>query len=85
MHTLSIFTRFLKNQVWKIKFEKSSNLIFAGYTGSINPVPNRLKIQLVQLDLSNLIFQKSSSDQKDLVFQREYVFKQGNSKAAILE
>ena len=55
---------------WKIKFEKSSymnwifnlqksilKLIFAGYTGSKNPVWNRLKIQFVELDFSNLIFQ----------------------------
>ena len=54
---------------WKIKFEKSSStnwicnmqksiskLIFAGYTGSKNPVRNRLKIQFVELDFSNLIF-----------------------------
>ena len=70
---LSICTWFLKNQVWKIKFEKSSStnwilhlqksilkLIFADYTGSKNPVRNRLKIQFVELDFSNLIFQKSS-------------------------
>ena len=60
---------------WKIQFEKSSStnwifnlqksiskLIFAGYTGSKNPVRNRLKIQFVELDFSNLIFQKSSTD-----------------------
>ena len=60
---------------WKIKFEKSSltnwifnlqklisKLIFAGYTGSKTPVRNRLKIQFVELDFSNLIFQKSSTD-----------------------
>ena len=54
---------------WKIKFEKSSltnsifnlkksisKLIFAGYTGSENPVRNRLKIQFVKLDFSKLIF-----------------------------
>ena len=60
---------------WKIKFEKSSStnwifnlqksiskLIFASYTGSKYPVWNRLKIQFVELDFSNLIFQKSSTD-----------------------
>ena len=60
---------------WKIKLEKSSStnwifslqksiskLIFAGYIGSKNPVRNRLKIQLAELDFSNLIFQKSSTD-----------------------
>ena len=36
--------------------------IFAGYTGSKNPVRNKLKIQFVELDFSNLIFQKSSTD-----------------------
>ena len=39
-------------------------LIFAGYTGSKNSVWNRLKIQFVELDFSNLIFQKSSTDRK---------------------
>ena len=37
-------------------------LIFAGYTGRKNPVRNRLKIQFFELDFSNLIFQKSSTD-----------------------
>ena len=31
--------------------------IFAGYKGSKNPVRNRLKIQSVKIDFSNLIFQ----------------------------
>ena len=55
-----------KNQVWtSFNLQKSiSNLIFAGYTGSKNPVWNRLKIQFVELDFSNLIFQKSSTDQQ---------------------
>ena len=45
-------------------FEKSSltNWIFAGYTDSKNPVRNRIKIQFVKLDFSNMIFQKSSKD-----------------------
>ena len=50
---------FLKNQVWKIKIGFLTlilKLIFAGYTGSKNPVRNRLKIQFVELDFSNLIF-----------------------------
>ena len=64
-------------EFWKIKLEKSSStnwifslqksiskLIFAGYTGSKNPVRNRLKIQFVELDFSKLIFQKSSTDQQ---------------------
>jgi hypothetical protein len=37
-------------------------LIFEGYTGSQNPVQNKLKLQLVELDFSNLIFQKSSAN-----------------------
>ena len=41
-----------------------SKLIFAGYTGSRNQVWNRLKIQLVKVDFSKLIFQKSSTDQQ---------------------
>ena len=36
----------------------------AGYTGSKNPVRNRLKIQCVELNFSKLIFQKSSTDQQ---------------------
>ena len=64
---------------WKIKFEKSSStnwifnlqkliskLIFAGYTGSRNPVRNRLKIQFVNFDFPKLIFQKSSTDQQGI-------------------
>ena len=39
-------------------------MIFAGYTGSKNPVLNRLKIQFIELDFSKLIFQKSSTDQQ---------------------
>ena len=39
-------------------------MIFAGYTGSKNPVRNRLKIQFVELDFSKLIFQNSSTDQQ---------------------
>jgi hypothetical protein len=56
-----------KNQVRRTGFslQKSiSKLIFAGYTGSKNPVRNRLKIQFVELDFSKLIFQKSSTDQQ---------------------
>ena len=37
-------------------------MIFAGYTGSKNPVWNRLKIQFVELDFYKLIFQKSIRD-----------------------
>ena len=60
---------------WKIKFKKSnstnwifdlkksiSKLIFAGYTCSKNPVQNGLKLQFVDIDFSNLIFQNSSTD-----------------------
>ena len=39
-------------------------MIFAGYTGSKNPVRNRLKIQFFELDFSKLIFQISSTDQQ---------------------
>ena len=59
-------------EFWKIKLEKSSptnwifslqksisKLIFEGYTGSKNQVQNRLKIQFVELDFSQLIFQKN--------------------------
>ena len=60
---------------WKIKLEKLSltnwlfslqksilKLIFAAYTGSKNPVWNRLKMQFVELDFSKLIFQKSKGE-----------------------
>ena len=40
----------LQKSIWK--------LIFAGYTSSKNPVPNKLRIQFVELDFSSLIFQK---------------------------
>jgi hypothetical protein len=64
----SVCTWILKNQVAKIKLQKSSSTnwiftlkksiskwIFAGYTGSKNQVWNRLKIQFVKLDFSKLI------------------------------
>ena len=61
-----------KNQVrkssstkWIFSLQKSiSKLIFASYTGSKNPVRNRIKIQYVKFDFSKLIFQKSSADQQ---------------------
>ena len=46
----------------------NSELVFAGYTGSKNQVLNRLKLQFIELDFFDLIFQKSSTDQ-----QGEYV------------
>ena len=51
---------------WKIKFEKSRlmNLIFTACVASKNQVRNRLKIKFIKLDFSNLIFQKSSTDQQ---------------------
>ena len=50
---------------WIFSLQKSiSKLIFVGYTGSKNPVQNRLKIQFVKLDFSKLIFQKSSMCRK---------------------
>ena len=52
---------------WIFSLQESiSKLIFAGYTGSKNPVRNRLKIQFVKLDFSKLIFQKSSTDQQGM-------------------
>ena len=70
-YPLLICTWFLKKVVkikstnWIFSLQKSIlKLIFAGYTGSKNSVQNRLKIQFVELDLSKLIFQKSSTDQQ---------------------
>jgi hypothetical protein len=49
---------------WIFNLQKSIlKLIFAGYTGSKNPVRNRLKIQFFELDFSNLIFQKLSTEE----------------------
>ena len=47
-----------KNQVRQTGFFnlQKSKLIFAGYTGSKNPVQNRLNIQFIEHDFSNLIF-----------------------------
>ena len=39
-------------------------MIFEGYTGNKNPARNRLKIQFIELDFSQLIFQKSRTDQQ---------------------
>ena len=76
-HSLKLSPCWSVLEFWKIKLEKSSSanwifsqqksilkLIFAGYTGSKNPVRNRLKIQLVKLDFSKLIFHKSSTNQQ---------------------
>jgi hypothetical protein len=38
-------------------------LSFAGYTGSKDPIQNKPKIQIVKLNFSKSIFQKSSADQ----------------------
>ena len=55
------FKSSLKNQVRETGFLTCKNQFriwfFADYTGSKNPVRNRLKIQFVEFDFSNLIFQ----------------------------
>ena len=58
-HALSLFTWFLKkNQVQRTGFLTCKNQFwnwpFEGYTGSKNPVRNRLKIQFVELDFSKI-------------------------------
>ena len=45
----------------ELDFLSISNLDFAGYTGSKSQVQNRQKIKFIQLDFSNLIFEKSSA------------------------
>ena len=69
---LLICTWFLKNRVWKIKLDKLeflsiSNLIstvwVVVWVASKIQVQNRQKIKFIQLDFSNLNFQKSSADQ----------------------
>ena len=49
---------------WIFSLQSISKLIFAGYTSSKNQVPNRVKIQHVELDFSKLIFQKWSTYQQ---------------------
>ena len=66
-HPIHLYLIFEKSSStnWILNLQKSIlKLIFAGYTGSKNPVWNRLKIQFVELDFSKLIFQKSSTDQQ---------------------
>ena len=61
---------------WIFSLQKTIlKLIFVGYKGSKNPVRNRLKIQFVKLDFSNLIFQKSSADQQEERAMLEEVLK----------
>jgi hypothetical protein len=50
--------------------EKSSltNWIFAGYTGSKNPVQNRLKIQFIELDFSKIKY-RSTGGQSSWMLQ----------------
>ena len=61
---LSGFLTFFKMDFYCLcSLQKSiSKSFFAGYTGSKNPFRKRLKIQFVELDFSNLIFQKISTD-----------------------
>ena len=66
-HPIHLYLIFEKSSStnWFFKLQKSIlKLIFAVYTGSKNPVRNRLKIQFVKLDFSNSIFQKLSTDQQ---------------------
>ena len=59
---------YLNFEVWLTGFlawkKLISKLIFAGCTGSKDQVRNKLKIQFIELDFSNLIFQKSGRDQQ---------------------
>ena len=50
---------FSKIKLDELDFWSILNLIFAGYTGSKNQVRNRVKIQFVELDFLNLIFQNA--------------------------
>ena len=54
-----------KNQIEfdELNFLSILHLIFEGYTGSENQVSDGIKIQFVELDFSNLTFQKLSADQ----------------------
>ena len=53
----------------ELDFWSTSNLNFAGYTGSKNQVRTRPKIKFIQIHFSNLIFQISSTDQQGSIFQ----------------
>ena len=69
IHPIHLYLTFekssLKNQVRRTEFLTCKNqfwnwflkLIFAGYTGSKNPVWNRLNLPFVELEFYNLIFQ----------------------------
>ena len=84
---VSIYVNFMSIYLWwsVLEFEKSSSTnwifslqksisIFAGYTGSKNPVQKRLKIQFIKFDFSKLIFQKSRIDQQgDCIITQENV------------
>jgi hypothetical protein len=62
---------------WNFSLQKSnSELIFAGNTCSKNPVQKRLKSSL-----SNLIFQKSSTDQQGV----QAVYKEGFKSQCYIE
>ena len=58
----------LKNQVWKIKLDELDflsilNSIFTACVACKIQAWNKQKIQFIQLNFSNWIFQKSSADQ----------------------
>ena len=44
---------------WIFSLQSISKLIFAGYTTSKNQVPNRVKIQLVELDFSEIKYRST--------------------------
>ena len=56
----SLHLDFDKIGVWKIKLDE---LDFEDYTGIKNQVRKGQKLNFVQLNFSNLIYQKSSADQ----------------------
>ena len=56
---VDLYLNFEKSS-WKNPVQKSiSKFIFAGYTGSKNPVQNRLKIQFVELDFSEIKYRST--------------------------
>ena len=88
---LSVCTWFWKNQFgksnsanWIFSLQKSIlKSIFEGYTGSKNPVRNRLKIQFVELIFPNWFFQNHVQINRGwlwlLVYQNAWKFEMQNS------
>ena len=54
----------------KLRFLPTSNMSFAGYTGSKNQVRNSPEMEFVEIQFSKSIFQKSAANQQEKGFMR---------------